>query len=152
MAGITLSIGPYTLPITLFERGAYPRTVTQWVTISESARGNSIRRNTAFRPKYLWTFTCALSVAEIKTLKRMVAYYEANRGPWGLEDFTDEFEESTPRTRALATGATEDSDGMTVLYYARFNAEPVQFPQLSELNIAGDRVALQFRETEATTA
>lgn len=150
--GITLSIGSYSLEIQEFERGDYPRRSIEWATISQSARGSSIRRNTSYRPKHIWDFSCRLDITDWQTLKRMFAYYWDNLGAFTLDDYTLEFAEASPRTRSLATGATASDDSTTVLYYAKFNAEPTVYPEFRELNTASDLVRLQFVETIPTSA
>lgn len=152
--GLILSIGPYSLSITRFGNypGKYPRIAPNWVGISQSARGASLRSNTYFRPKHLWSFDCRLTIEQFATLQRMMAYYWANRGSWTIHDYTHPFEEVIPRTRALATGATESSDGTTTLYYAQFNAEPTQYINREEESLTESVVTLQFTETGATTA
>ena len=152
---IILGIGPYSLTLTRFgaRPSQYPRQVIEFVTITQSARGASIRRNTAFRAKHIWNIEARLTQANYKILKRMFAYYETNKGPWTIDDLIDDFEETSPRSRALATGAlAPDDDGTTVTYQAKFNAEPTQGITRTEGNAEESIVTLQFTETEVIPA
>jgi hypothetical protein len=150
--GITLTLGSYSVEIKDFAGERYPRRTIEWAQISQSARGASVRRSPSYRPKHIWDFQCRLDIDDWETLKRMMALYWDSPAAWTLEDYTMPFAETSPRTRALATGASADDDSTTVLYYAQFNAEPTLYPEFDRLNKTGDLLQLQFTETGATTA
>lgn len=154
---IRLTLG--TLSVTfqglIFNTDALPRTKdpSQFGEVSYSAYGGISQDGSPLVPRHTWTFSVAAlgdsdladQVAEIEEefnrLKR------ANNDPKiEIEDTTAYFFEQSPRTRALATGASEiiTSTGR-IKYYAKYYAHfsrPVDFQlgwgftvQLSESEI-----------------
>lgn len=151
-SGLILNIGSYTLNITAFERGPYPRRLLQWTSISQSARGSTIRRNTEYFPKHIWEINCKLDIAEWRTLSLMFAYFWQNKGNFTIDDYTEPFFEEGSRTRALASGASTTTQGSGIYYFAQYNAEPSAYPELTELNTTSDLVSFVMIETTPTSA
>lgn len=149
---LILSFGGYSLSVTQFQEATEPRATISWLGISQSARGTSIRTGPIYRPKHIWTFTPLLSNAQVATLRRMFALYINSPGPWTIDDLISPLEEVSPRTRALATGGTEEDDSTTTIYHAKFYAEPTQYPSFEKAGDFRRFPALQFTETEVFAA
>jgi len=148
---IRLTLTPYILEITTYGSNygaSYPRSsINVWPSVDFSASGTTVLDGPSYGPKFIWNFTANLLHADRLKLRRMLALWLSNKtNPWMLEDYTEELAETSPRTRALATGATESDDGTTTLYHAKYFAYPTQYPELSELNNASELLVLQFTE------
>ncbi|MEM9264515.1 MAG: hypothetical protein AAGA46_03230 [Cyanobacteria bacterium P01_F01_bin.13] len=154
--GIVLLLGGYTLTITQFGRypGRYPRIDGAYTSIERSIAGASARRGPRSRFA-LWNFDAKLSLAQQETLRRMEGAYWGNRQAWTLYDYTNYWSENgTSNTRAIAPNSTSASDGTTILYYPRWQAEPTEQSgfEFTEQSDGFDLVSFQFTETEVVAA
>lgn len=153
--GIVLILGSYTLTITTFGRfpGRYPRLETTYTSIDRSISGSAARRGPISFPPAIWAFDARLSLDQQETLRRMEASYWGNRRAWTIYDYTNYwFENGVTNTRAIAPNSTAANDGVTVLYYPQWRAEPTQPFEFVEQSDGFDIVSFQFTETEVVSA
>ncbi|EKU98082.1 hypothetical protein Lepto7375DRAFT_7343 [Leptolyngbya sp. PCC 7375] len=140
----------------IFEDGVLPRSISpeQAGTITYSAEGGVAVDGTANHPKHLWTFSVATDViyqyqpSLPDAVRNLWAEYDEQRRAGNnplmeLEDGSQYFFESSPRTRALATGAAEiATTAGRIKYYAKFYAG---FERPPEFQI-GEGFTIQLRE------
>lgn len=133
-SSIILASGSLSLTITRFSNASYPRERIDGPTLSYSAYGSPVREGTWFEPKHIWNIEARLNATERLMLDRLYAYWLLSdpKPAIILSDQTRQFTEPSPRTRALASGATETiADGMTS-YFAQFQVEFGQEPKYSQ--------------------
>lgn len=155
--GITISFGGYSVAFTAFESGPYTSEKLGTLTLDYSQNGALIRSGPNYK-KRRWQFTAKLPHEssggnDTLTLMRLEAMYQASPGNITVHDYTKEFTEPSPRTRALASGATASDDSTSVLYFAQFNAELSGGIQIAESGVGSsdDLISIELFETEATS-
>ena len=145
---ITLTFAGYTVQFVHFSGMTTPRADPSYA-VEHTANGTPTRYGTSHLPKSIWSIQALIDNDQADTLRRLYASYRANPGNITVDDLTWPFVEPSPRSRALAAGATEADDGTTTAYFARWNAE------ITELELTQDgrvwEVGIAMIETEATT-
>lgn len=140
----------------IFEDGDLPRTLDpdQAGTVTSSAEGGTSINGSSFHPEHVWTWSVATRVI-LSTqpdlpdqVRELWSEYDEQRRAGNdpqieLEDGTQYFFESAPRTRALATGASEipTSTGR-IKYYAKYKAGFERPPVFQQ----GEGFTIQLRE------
>lgn len=146
----------------IFEDGELPRTVDpeQAGETTYSAEGGVSVNGTANHPKHLWTWSVATRVIcntqpdlpdQVREL--WSAYDELRRAnsnlQMELEDGTQFFFESSPRTRALATNASEIATSTgRIKYYSKYYATFARPPVFQQ----GEGFTIQLAEGDIFSA
>ena len=129
---INLTLGSYSLSISRFSGNTLPRRPDSSSLIEYSAYGTPIESGPAYDPKRSrWPIEAELTADELIILQRMLALYASTPGSGiQLDDFTYQYVEKSPRTRAIATGSATD-DSVTTSYWGRFNVAPTSILNVS---------------------
>jgi hypothetical protein len=125
LGSISLEVGTITTP---FQSSQFPRLRPESPTIEYSANGTPASTGVNYE-KHFWRVDVGLAPAQQETLQDIYALWRSDPSTnLTVIDTTKRYREPTPRTRAIAPGATEDvSDGLTryfAQFYAGFEAEP----------------------------
>lgn len=162
MPGLTLVYGGITVALTRFSEKNWPRRRIETPEPSTTAWGAPNERGTAYEPPHLWQVSAIINDTRATAGDFSQAdYLDAIYNRWliiggdiVLHDYSRDYSEPSPRTRALATGGTAVTVGTMVRYPAQFN---VRF--VGELGLAiqspqnGDVLAtFQLRETTKVPA
>lgn len=126
---IILTYGGYSLTLETFQTTTYPRTRFTPYSVEFSANGTPLRRGSSFEPKHTWAIASAeLTETQMDIADRIHGLYMLDPGTIVIDDLIQYYVDSTTtRTRALATGGAEISDTVTVKYFAKFNAEILEW-------------------------
>jgi hypothetical protein len=161
MSGLVLTYAGLTLTLTRFSGASWPRRRIETPEISRTAWGTPVERSTAYEAPHIWQVSALVSDArattesfsDADTLEAMYNRWLVASGDLVLHDYTRDYSEASPRTRALATGGTAVTVGTTVRYPAQFN---VRFSSELTLEIqtsSGDVLAgFQLIETTKRAA
>ncbi|MEH2467847.1 hypothetical protein [Nostoc sp.] len=155
MSGITLILDSLSADFAKFVEPKFPRArAIEGGKLAYSANGSSIGDGLVFEQPHLWTFSVYCSEQDMRILGAM--YHESDvrrrllpqiNTELTLIDKVREYQERSPRTRAIAPGTSEVMVGAShVSYFAQFH---VWFVSEPEFDKAGDkRIAhLSFQET-----
>ena len=117
---IRLSYGGFQVDFSVLSN-PYIRRHNKSVSISYSLAENpgisGIRLGTY---KQEWPIQAEITKAQLKDLRSLLSRWRAQGGSIVLTDLTSELSEPTPRTRAIATGSEDISNGQT-RYFGSFN-------------------------------
>lgn len=120
-------------------------------SISYSSYGTTIVEAPLYELKHLWPIQVRLNATDSLTLERIFHEWDATKTAITVQDYLRPFTENSPRTRAIATGASEVTANGKVSYFARFKAHFSGEPRWSN---SGRFKLCQFEleEDAATTA
>ncbi|MEH2458281.1 hypothetical protein [Nostoc sp.] len=155
MSDITLALDNLYVICTNFLEPKFPRgRAVEGGKLEYSVNGNPIGDGPVYEQPHLWTFSVYCSIQDIRILGAMYHESDARRRQLPqisteltLIDQVQEYQERSPRSRAIAPGSNEVIVGaIHVSYFAQFH---VWFTKEPEFDKAGDkRIAhLSFQET-----
>lgn len=145
MRGLILSVPDTAFQVVLprFLGDRLPRANNSQVDVRVTSAGTPAIGGPTYRLKERWQIEAPCSEEDFFTLKLMREEIDHRRRerleqPYILlDDYTEQFEERLPRTRALATDATETlrpiGTPTHVLYYARFRVWMPRKPEFQPL-------------------
>lgn len=107
----------------------------------KSVHGTPAIEGPAYEPTRIWNFAALVDGDTERTLRLIQAVHVADPANQKIliHDLTAEFAEDSPRSRALASGATATADGSQVVYYAQFYAKlsaAISFRQSGKYRLA----------------
>lgn len=150
MSSLKLTLGTLTVTLNRFLDTKAPRSQAIGASVDYAASGNAIISG-ALRNPHIWTINTPLEATERRLILSIHAEQERLRIAGSdpsitLEDSIQEFHEATPRTRALATGASETTIATGfICYYAKFKGVISNQPEIVQL---GKYKALSFQILE----
>ena len=155
-SSITLILDSLSVSFTRFVDPKFPRArAVDGGKLEYSANGNAIGDGPVYEAPHLWSFSVYCTEQDMRILGAMYHESDARRRvlpqintELTLVDMVREYQERSPRTRAIAPGTSEVMVGAShVSYFAQFH---VWFVAEPEFDKAGDkRIAhLSFQETE----
>ena len=155
---VRLTFGAFSVDLFRFPSdNSYSR---QFVVVGDTEytiAGNPTDNGAAYEHKHIWELESYVDASEYRKLHFLFQSADTARRSFGdyrvlVEDYVQPFEEISPRTRGLATGASEVSvDGgleYSASYYARI------FPPTSERKKSGQypyKINVTLRELDKTT-
>lgn len=158
MSGLVLSYAGLTVALTRFSGASWPRRRIETPELSRTAYGTPIERGTSYEPPHLWQVAAlvsdardtASSFSDADVLEAMYNRWLVASGDLVLHDYTRDYSEVSPRTRALATGGTAVTVGTTVRYPAQFNVRFSGELTLERQTSRGNMVLASFQLLETT--
>ena len=141
----------------IFEDGLLARRIDQELagTVEYSAYGGVALNGSPFEPKFVWTFSVAAlqDQALADQTRELYAEYQRLKRAGSdpritLEDTTEYYFEAGPRTRALATSASQIVTTTGIKYHAKYYAYFERPPEFS----IGEGFTVQLREGEVFPA
>lgn len=158
MPGLTLIYAGITVSLTRFSENTWPRRRIETAELSRTAYGTPTERGTAYEPPYLWQISAKVSdlratTASFSDLDNLEAIYNRWQllgGDIVLHDYTRDYSEPSPRTRALATGGAEVTVWGMVRYPAQFNVRFSGELGLAVQSSQGADVLATFQLVETT--
>lgn len=157
MAILRLALNSYSIEIgvpgvTPFSGNEYPRKPISLGGITRSINGTPILSGPAYETPHIWSFSALLDADNRALLDMMWADWDADRSQkFIIDDNIQPFIERSPRTRALAIGASPTFNGNLVVYHARFYAIPT-VPFASSPKGRYTEVTATFEELEKLPA
>ncbi len=156
-SGLVLSYAGLTVSLTRFSGASWPRRRIETPEISRTAWGTPIERGTAYEPPHIWQVSALVSdvsgvgaFSDADTLEAMYNRWLVASGDLVLHDYTRDYSEATPRTRALAAGGVAVTVGSTVRYPAQFNVRFSGELTLERQTSTGTMVLASFQLLETT--
>lgn len=158
MSGLVLSYAGLTVALTRFSDASWPRRRIETPELSRTAYGTPMVRGTSYEPPHLWQVAALVSdtratagaFSDADTLEAMYNRWLIAGGDVVLHDYTRDYSEASPRTRALAAGGTAVTVGTTVRYPAQFNAQFSGELTLERQTSTGTMVVASFQLLETT--
>ena len=156
--GLVISYAGLTVALTRFSGASWPRRRIETPEISRTAWGTPIERSTAYEPPHLWQVAALVSdtratsgaFSDADTLEAMYNRWLVTSGDLVLHDYTRDYSEASPRTRALAAGGTVVTVSSTVRYPAQFNVRFSGELTLERQTSMGTMVLASFQLLETT--
>lgn len=159
---LTLAYGTITVTLSRFAEASWPRRRIEIAEISRTAFGTPNERGTSYEPPHLWQVSALVSdfralVTDFSDADRLEAIYNRAQlvgGDITLSDYTRDYSEPAPRTRALAAGGAAKTLGTTpnqmVRYPAVFNVRFAGELVLERQTSTGLSVLATFQLVETT--
>lgn len=133
---IRITYGALNTEIQNFASEDTPRTQPDTPAVNFTAAGTATTEGTSYEPPFLFEIDAYITYEQKAAIKRLWAKWERNRADkLTVEDYCDLYVEESPRTRALATGATANTTDGMVDYHAKFYAVPVSAPTFKNLEL-----------------
>lgn len=156
-AYLKLTIGDYTCRLERFVNSVLPRMlVGVGDPITYSAAGSVIVQGEAHDQFNIWNIDADITVEQYQALLIIYAESDYQRRHNGdpsitVVDTTASVADRGGRTRALAPGTSEITDGSYTLYYAQFKAVMQSFPEFRQFG-KGYIAKFVLQETERVPA
>jgi hypothetical protein len=158
MSGLTLTYQGLSVAFTRFDGASWPRKRIDTPEISRTAYGTPIQRGTSFEPPHLWQISALVSdvrssptvFSDADNLEAMFNLWQIASGDLVLHDYSRDYSELAPRTRALATGGTVATVGTVVRYPAQFNVRFSGDLTLERQTSKGTMIKATFQLVETT--
>ena len=158
MSGLVLSYAGLTASLTRFSGASWPRRRIETPELSRTAWGTPVERGTSYESPHLWQVSALVSdvratvgsFSDADTLEAMYNRWLVASGDIVLHDYTRDYSEVSPRTRALAAGGTAVTVGTTVRYPAQFNVRFSGELTLERQTSTGMMVLVNFQLIETT--
>jgi hypothetical protein len=158
MSGLVLSYAGLTVALTRFSDASWPRRRIETPELSRTAYGTPMVRGTSYEPPHLWQVAALVSdtratagaFSDADTLEAMYNRWLIAGGDVVLHDYTRDYSEASPRTRALASGGAAVTVGTTVRYPAQFNVQFSGELTLERQTSTGTMVVASFQLLETT--
>ena len=158
MSGLTLVYAGITVSLTRFSEASWPRRRIETPELSRTAYGTPVERGTAFEPPHLWQVSTAVSdrretaasFSDLDNLEGIYNRWQIIGGDIILHDYSRDFSEPSPRTRALATGGVVVTVAGTVRYPAQFRVRFQGELGLTRQTSTGASVLATFQLLETT--
>ena len=158
MSGLTLVYAGITVSLTRFSEASWPRRRIETPELSRTAYGTPNERGTAYEAPHLWQVSAKVSdvrptAADFSQADNLEAIYnrwQTIGGDIVLHDYTRDYSEPSPRTRALATGGTVVTVAGTVRYPAQFRVRFAGELGLAVQSSAGSEILATFQLLETT--
>jgi hypothetical protein len=158
MPGLTLTYQGLSISLTRFDGTSWPRTRIDTPELSRTAYNTPIERGTSYEPPHIWQVSALVSDAratasdfsDMDTLEAMFNTWQIAGGDLVLHDYTRDFSEAAPQTRALATGGTVRTSGTIVRYPAQFNVRFSGDLKIDRQTSTGTMVKATFQLVETT--
>jgi hypothetical protein len=158
MPGLTLTYQGLTVALTTFDSSSWPRKRIDTPEVSRTAYGTPIERGTSYEPPHIWQISALVSDArssptvfsDADNLEAMFNLWQITGGDLVLHDYSRDYSEASPRTRALATGGTEVTVSSVVRYPAQFNVRFSGDLTLELQTSTGTMVKATFQLIETT--
>jgi len=155
-SGITLILGSLSISFSIFLEPKFPRTrAINGGKLEYAVSGNPIGDGPVFETPHIWSFSVLCMEQDMRVLGAMYYQFDFNRRQLPqvnteltLIDQVREYQEVSPRTRAIAPGTSEIAVGTNyVSYFAQFYVWFVSEPEFDKV---GDKLIahLSFQETE----
>jgi hypothetical protein len=160
MPGLTLTYGGLTVTLTRFSDASWPRRRIETPELSRTAYGTPVSRGTAYEPPHLWQIAAKVSdvrasagvFSDLDNLESLFNRWQLLGGDIVLHDYTRDYSEPTPRTRAIASGGAAVTVGSMVRYPAQFNVRFSGELTLEIQSSQGSEVLATFQLIETTKA
>lgn len=157
-SGLVLTYAGLTATLTRFSGASWPRRRIETPELSRTVYGTPIERSTSYEPPHLWQISALVSdtratagaFSDADVLEAMYNRWLVASGDLVLHDYTRDYSEAAPRTRALATGGTVVTVGTTVRYPAQFNVRFSGELTLERQTSTGTMVVATFQLLETT--
>ena len=128
-SGLVLSYAGLTVSLTRFSGASWPRRRIETPELSRTAWGTPIERGTSYEAPHIWQVSALVSdvrasasaFSDADTLEAIYNRWLVASGDLVLHDYTRDYSEVSPQTRALAAGGVAVTVGTTVRYPAQFN-------------------------------
>jgi hypothetical protein len=158
MSGLVLTYAGLTSTLTRFSGASWPRRRIETPELSRTAWGTPVERGTSYEAPHLWQVSALVndarattgSFSDADTLEAMYNRWLVASGDLVLHDYTRDYSEASPRTRALATGGVAVTVGTTVRYPAQFNVRFSGELTLERQTSTGTMVLANFQLIETT--
>jgi hypothetical protein len=158
MSGLVLSYAGLTVSLTRFSGASWPRRRIETPEISRTAYGTPVERGTSYEAPHIWQVSALVSdvrattgsFSDADTLEAMYNRWLVASGDLVLHDYTRDYSEASPRTRALAAGGVAVTVGTTVRYPAQFNVRFSGELTLERQTSTGTMVLANFQLIETT--
>ena len=155
---VRLTFGSFLVDLFRFPSlSSYARNFVEVGATEYTIAGTPTDNGAAYPHKHIWELESYLTTSEYQQLYLLFQSADAARRSFGdyrvlVEDYMQTYLEPSPRTRGLATGATETPVGTGVEYQASFNARI--FPPVAEKQKSGQfpyKVSLTLKELDNTS-
>ena len=158
MSGLTLVYAGITVSLTRFSEASWPRRRIETPELSRTAWGTPNERGTAYEAPHLWQVSAAVSdrretaasFSDLDNLEGIYNRWQLTGGDIILHDYTRDYSEPSPRTRALATGGVVVTVAGTVRYPAQFRVRFQGELGLTRQTSTGASVLATFQLLETT--
>lgn len=158
MSGLVLSYAGLTATLTRFSGASWPRRRIETPELSRTAWGTPVERGTSYEAPHIWQVSALVSdirdtagsFSEADTLEAMYNRWLVASGDIVMHDYTRDYSEASPRTRALAAGGVAVTVGTTVRYPAQFNVRFSGELTLERQTSTGMMVLANFQLIETT--
>ena len=158
MSGLTLVYAGITVSLTRFSDSTWPRRRIETPELSRTAWGTPNERGTAYEAPHLWQVSAKVSdvranpsaFSQADNLEAIYNRWQLTGGDIILHDYTRDYSEPSPRTRALATGGTVVTVAGTVRYPAQFRVRFQGEMGLTRQTSTGASVLATFQMLEST--
>ena len=158
MSGLTLVYAGITVSLTRFSEASWPRRRIETPELSRTAWGTPNERGTSYEPPHLWQVSAKVSdvranpsaFSQADNLEAIYNRWQLTGGDITLHDYTRDYSEPSPRTRALATGGVVVTVAGTVRYPAQFRVRFAGELGLAVQSSAGSEILATFQLLETT--
>jgi hypothetical protein len=158
MPGLTLTYQGLSVSITRFDGATWPRTRIDTPELSRTAYNTPIERGTSYEPPHIWQVTALISDAResptafspADNLEAMFNLWQVTGGDLVLHDYTRDYSEIAPRSRALASGGVVAASAGLVRYPAQFNVRFSGDLRMERQTSTGTMVKVTFQLIETT--
>ena len=158
MSGLTLQYAGITVSLTRFSEASWPRRRIETPELSRTAWGTPNERGTAYEVPHLWQVSANVSdvranpsaFSQADNLEAIYNRWQLTGGDIILHDYTRDYSEPSPRTRALATGGAVVTVAGTVRYPAQFRVRFAGELGLAVQSSAGSEILATFQLLETT--